>query len=229
MHVDADASYNGTAFNLVADTGSLTRLQDPAATSPWPVKLALTVAGAKLAADGSLTQPLQGKGYNLAINGSVPDVAALAPLLQGSCPPPLHDVSFAAKVADTGGRIPAFSTLALHVGASDLSAQVPGLTLDKLDVAAAAIDQPLKADAAGKLDGQPLAFAATTGPLALLMPGAKPAPFPVDVTLQAAGATISAKGAIADAHAMTGANIALAAQIPDLSALSPLARRPLPA
>jgi AsmA protein len=229
LHVEADASYNATAFDLIADTGNLSRLQDPAATSPWPVKMLLTAAGAKLAAEGALTQPLQGKGYDLAVSGTVPDASALTPLLQGFVPPPLHDVSFAAKVADTGGKIPAVSALTLHVGASDLGAQYPGMTLDRLDVAAAAADQPMKADAAGKLGGQAFAFAGTAGSLSALMPGTTPAPFPVDVTFQAAGATISAKGTIANPQAMTGANIALAAQIPDLSTLSPLARRPLPA
>ncbi len=105
LHVDADASFNGTAFTLTADTGPLTRLQDPAATSPWPVKLAVGVAGAKLAAEGAVTRPLLAKGYDLAVNGSIPDLSALTPLLQGFVPPPLHDVSFAAKVADTGGRV----------------------------------------------------------------------------------------------------------------------------
>jgi uncharacterized protein involved in outer membrane biogenesis len=229
LHVDAAASYNGTAFNMTADTGSLSRLQDPAATSPWPVKLALNVGTAKLAADGTLTQPLSGKGYDLAVSGIIPDAATLTPLLQGFVPPPLHDISFAAKIADKGAALPEVSTLTLRVGASDLSAQVPGLTLGKLDIAAASPDQPLKADATGKLGDQPLALAATTGPLALLLPGAKVAPFPVDATFQAAGATIAAKGSFADARAMTGANIALSAQIPDLSTLSPLARRPLPA
>ena len=229
LHLDAGAVYNGTAFNVVADTGSLTRLQDPAATTPFPVKLTLAVGAAHLAAEGSMTQPLQGKGYNLAVNGTVPDATALTPLLQGFVPPPLHDVTFAAKVADTGGKLPEFSSLTLHVGASDLSAQMPGVTLNRLDVDAPKVDQPIKLAAAGKMGDAPLTVAGTFGPPELLMPGAKPAPFPVDLTVQAAGATATAKGAIADAHAMTGANIALAAQIPDLSKLSPLARRPLPA
>ena len=69
------------------------------------MKLTLTAAGAKLTADGSLTKPLQGKGYNLAVNGTIPDAAALTPLLQGTILPPLHDVTFAAKVADTGTGI----------------------------------------------------------------------------------------------------------------------------
>nr|WP_294507478.1 AsmA family protein [uncultured Rhodopila sp.] len=230
LHIDADASYNGTAFTLTADTGPLTRLQDPAATSPWPVKLGLSVAGAKLAAEGAVTQPLRGTGYDLAVSGSIPDLSALTPLLQGFVPPALHDISFAAKVADRGGRWPDVSSLAVHAGPSDLSAQVAGLTLDKLDIAAAAAaNQPATAEAAGTFNGAPLTFAATVGPLASLLPGAPPAAFPVDVTLLAAGATIAAKGTLADARALTGANLALAAQIPDLAALSPLARRPLPA
>nr|WP_294526140.1 AsmA family protein [uncultured Rhodopila sp.] len=229
LHVDAAASFNATAFTLIADTGPLARLQDAAATSPWPVKLGLSVAGAKLAAEGGVTQPLLGKGYDLAVNGTVPDLSALTPLLQGFVPPALHDVSFVAKVADKGGAWPDVSSLALHAGPSDLSATAPGLTLDKLDIAATAATGPAKIDAAGSFGGAPLTFAANTGPLASLLPGAAPAAFPLNVTLQAAGATLSAKGTLADAGALTGANLALAAQIPDLAALSPLARRPLPA
>lgn len=229
LHLDMDAVYNGTAFNLTADTGSLSRLLDPAATSPWPVKLALTVGAAKLTADGSMTQPLQGKGYQLAVSGTVPDAAALTPLLQGFVPPPLHDVSFAAKVADTGGRLPEFSTLTLHVGTSDLSGQFAGLKIDKLDIGAPKTDQPMRIAAAVRVGDTPLTATGTFGPPAQLLPDAKPAPFPVDLAIQAAMATVSAKGSIADVRAMTGMNVAVTAQIPDLSALSPLAGRPLPA
>ncbi|PPQ33038.1 AsmA family protein [Rhodopila globiformis] len=229
LHLDADGSYDATAFHLVADTGSLTRLQDSAATSPWPVKLTLSAAGATLAADGALTHPLQGKGYDLALNGTIPDLPALGPLLRDRNLPPLHDVRFAAKIADSGGAIPAVSSLTLHVGASDLGAQMPGFALASLDVAAAAADQPVKANGTGTLDGKPVTLTATTGPLASLLPGAAPAPFPIDATLQVAGATIGAKGTVADVRALTGANLALAVQAPDLAALSPLARRPLPA
>jgi AsmA protein len=229
LHLSADAVYNGTAFNLIADTGSLTRLQDAAATSPWPVKLALTVAGSNLEAVGSMTRPLQGRGYDLAVSGTVPDASALTPLLQGFVPPPLHEVSFAAKVTDTGGRLPEFSTLTLHVGASDLGSLWPGVMLGKADIDAAKVDQPMKVNAVARLGDTDMEVAGTFGPPALLMPGANPAPFPVDATIKADGATASAKGTIADAHALTGVNVALAAEIPDLSTLSPLARRPLPA
>ena len=159
----------------------------------------------------------------------MPDAAALTPLLQGFVPPPLHDVSFAAKVADTGGKLPDVSALTLHVGASDLSGQIAGLKVDKLDIDAPRTDQPMKIDAAVRMGDTPLTATGTFGPPALLLPDAKPAPFPVDFIVHAATATATAKGTIADARALTGVNLALAAQIPDLSALSPLSRRPLPA
>jgi AsmA protein len=229
LHLDADAIYNGAAFNLTADTGSLARLQNPAGTSPWPVNLTLTTAAAKLTADGSLTKPLQGKGYSLAVNGTIPDAAALTPLLHHTILPPLHDVTFAAKVADTGTGMPGFSALVLHVGPSDLSARLPGLTLEKLDINAPRLDQPMNVAAAAKVGDTPVTVAGTFGPPASLLPDARPASFPVDIKAQAAGATAAANGTIADVHAMTGITILLSAKIPDLAALSPLARRPLPA
>jgi uncharacterized protein involved in outer membrane biogenesis len=51
----------------------------------------------------------------------------------------------------------------------------------------------------------------------------------VDATVQAAGATLSAKGQIARPAAMTGITLDVTGQIPDLQALSPLAGRNLPA
>lgn len=229
LRLTMDAAYDGTGFNLVADTGPLTRLQDPAATTPWPVKATLSVGAARLSADGSFTQPLRGKGYDLAVNGAIPDASALAPLLQGFVPPPLHDVTFAAKVADKGGKLPEISALTAHVGASDLTTTFPGLVLDHLNVAAAAPDKPFQLEGGGKLSDRPLAFSATTGPLGAFLPNAAPAPFPVTASLKMADATITAKGSVANIQALSGTNIALAANVPDLSALSPLARRPLPA
>ncbi len=68
----------------------------------------------------------------------------------------------------------------------------------------------------------------SAGSPAMLTSG-KPAAYPIDLTIQSAGAMISAKGSIADANALSGAKIALSARIPDLAGLSPLAGRPLPA
>ena len=62
------------------------------------------------------------------LTANVPDMAALGPFVPGAVLPPLHDVSFAAQVADTGGALPELSGLTLHVGQSDLTGTVAGLS-----------------------------------------------------------------------------------------------------
>jgi AsmA protein len=112
--------------------------------------------------------------------------------------PPLHDVTFSAKIADQGQPLPAISSLTLHAGAADLNTMYPGLNLTSLDVTAAAADQPGKASATVRVGDTPISLDATFGAPALLMPQTKAAgTFPLDVTVHAAGATVSAKGQIA--------------------------------
>ncbi|MDR3536412.1 MAG: AsmA family protein [Acetobacteraceae bacterium] len=228
LHVTSAASYNGNPFTLTADTGPMARLQDAAATTPWPVKLALQASSAKLAAEGTLTQPLLGKGYALTVDATAPDLMVLAPFFPKAKLPPLHDVSVSAKVADSGQPIPTVSALTLHIGATDLAAVEPGLALDKLDATAPALDQPVHVDLAGKRGGAAFSVVATSGAPARLMPGSSGA-VPVDVTADAGGAHFAAKGSVANPEALTGVALDLSANVPDLSALSPLAQRPLPA
>jgi uncharacterized protein involved in outer membrane biogenesis len=231
LHITGEASYNGAPFILTADVGPLTRLQEQAgSSSAWPVQLTMAAAGAQLTVDGSLKDPLQGRGYTLKIAANIPDLVALSVFAPGNKLPPLHDVAVTTQLADTGAAIPEISGLTVHVGASDLGATVAGLKLDKLDVAAAKLDQPVKASAAGSFANAPLTVAASLGAPAMLMPGAKPAgPFPVDVSIAAAGAQIVLKGTMANPEHLTGLDLAVTANIGDLAALSPLAHRPLPA
>lgn len=91
---------------------------------------------------------------------------------------------------------------------------------------------PIKA--ALTMTGRPLGDASLTlagsvGPTGVLLSNAKGGPFQVDLTLQSAGASVSAKGNVADIHALSGVDVALAANIPDMAALSPLAGSKLPA
>jgi AsmA protein len=190
----------------------------------------MAAAGAKLTVEGSLADPLQGRGYMLKVVANVPDLAALSVYAPGMALPPLHDVAVTAQLADKGAPLPEVSGLTVHVGASDLTATVAGLKLAKLDVAAARLDQPVKASAEGSFANAPLTLAATLGAPGLLMPGAKPAgPFPVDVSVQAAGASLALKGTMANPDRLSGLDLAVTANVADLAALSPLAHRPLPA
>ena len=195
LNLDTKASYDGTAFTLAGEVGSLNRLQDAAATTPWPVHLTLTAAGAKIGIDGTMAHPMRGKGYTLKLAGSVPDVAALAPLYPDAKLPPLHNVSFAAQVADSGASMPIVSSLTLSAGKSDLSSELAGLQLDKLDVAAARLDQPLKVSAEGSLKDQKLALTATMGAPATLLAGGKS--LPLDANVQAGESSLAFNGTAA--------------------------------
>ena len=228
MHLTADAVVNGLAFTASAQTGSLDALQAPAGAAPWPVKLTLAAAGATVHVTGTIARPLEGSGYKLALDGSIPDLAALAPFAPKAKLPPLHEVEFSAQVADSGGPIPRLSELSLRAGASDLSPVLPGLKLDKLDVAVPGLDQPVHADLAGSYGGAPLTLSASLGAPAKLLTGQPAGPFPVDISATAAGASLAVKGGIADPAHLTGLDLDTSAAIPDLSALSPLAGRPLP-
>ncbi|MBN8899169.1 MAG: AsmA family protein, partial [Rhodospirillales bacterium] len=228
MHLQAEATANGAPFTVTGDTGPLSRLQDPAASSPWPIKLTLQASGGRATADGTVTQPLAGKGYAFAVDASIPDLGALAPLLPRAKLPPLRDVRLSAKVADSGRPMPAVSALTLQAGPSDLGSVRPGLRLESLDVAAPALDQPTKARVVARLGDTPVTVTATLGTPAQLLPGA-PGPLPVDVAAESGGARLTAKGSVADPAALRGVALDVAATVPDLSALSGLANQPLPA
>lgn len=221
LHVTMDAIYAGKTVNAVADTGSLAALQAPTG-GPWPVKLTVSTLGAKVSADGTIG--LADRTYDIAVSGAIPDLSAFAVFMPAAHLPPVHDISFNTKVSGTAGKMPAVSVLNAHAGASNLGA----LTLTALDIKAPSADAPIQIKAAGTEGGAPFSLGGTVGALAALQPGGKPAPFPVDLTLTAAGASVAAKGAVTDLATKPSFNIGVDGHIPDLAALSGLAQRPLP-
>jgi len=224
----AAATYNGVAFNLAGQVGPLIRLQQPDADTPWPVKVTIGAAGATVSVDGALTHPLQGRGYTLTLGGTIPDLIALAPLMPGVQLPPLHDVRLATRISDSGGPVPQVAQATLHLGAADLGAYVGGLRIVTVDIDAPEQNQPVRITAQVSMADTPVSLAATVGAPGMLLSGQPAAPVPVDLTLQAANASLAVKGALAHPETLSGANLALTATIPDLSMLSPLAHRGLP-
>ncbi len=225
LHINLDADYNANSFNLAGVIGPLARLQDPSSTTPWPLNVTFAGAGATVSVSGTLTQPLQGRGYALTMQGSVPNLATLAKLAPGTNLPPLQEINFSTKIADSGKPLPQFSNLTLHVGPSDLGSVAAGLKIDKMDISAPGSDQPIQASGGGTFAGEPITLTAVLGAPAALTAG----PFPVDVTAQAAGANFEVKGAIAHPQTVGGVGLDITAQAPDLSTLSPVVGHPLPA
>ncbi len=70
---------------------------------------------------------------------------------------------------------------------------------------------------------------ATLGAASRLLTGQPAGPFPIDLSAQAGGGTFALKGTLAEPATLAGLDLAVTGGIPDLSKLSPLAHRPLPA
>jgi AsmA protein len=106
---------------------------------------------------------------------------------------------------------------------------IAGLQIVSMDIDAPKQDQPVRITAQVSMAGTPVSLAANLGTPGALLNTQATAPVPVDITLQAANASLTVKGTMAHPETLSGATLALAATIPDLGALSALAHRPLPA
>ncbi|MDE2006318.1 MAG: AsmA family protein [Rhodospirillales bacterium] len=116
-----------------------------------------------------------------------------------------------------------------HLGyRDDATGKATTVALASLAVTEASPDAPLALNATATVNGAPVRLAGQTGPLAALT-GTNSAPWPVKLTLAAAGATLGLDGGIAHPAAASGIALALNAAIPDLAALSPIAGSSLPA
>jgi uncharacterized protein involved in outer membrane biogenesis len=127
MHLTMDATYNAAPLSVTADTGPLIGLLG-AGGPPWPIKLAITAAGAKFGIDGTIAEPMEGRGIALAVTADIPDLAALTPFA-GTPLPPLKNLTAQLKLADA-------------VGSSAITVSDLTLTLPKADLAGSASVQP---------------------------------------------------------------------------------------
>ena len=114
----------------------------------YPAKLAFATAGASLTLDGAFdpaARQVRGRGAAQAA-----DLSQLSAWLQRPLPP-LHDVRATGTLSGTAAPP---TDVALHVGASDLGAAMPGAVLTALDVTWPA-NQPARLEATGTLSAAP--------------------------------------------------------------------------
>ncbi|MGH7102979.1 MAG: AsmA family protein [Acetobacteraceae bacterium] len=231
-------SYGGLDFTMKGTSGPLARLVTPGAGPAWPIALSLASGPAVVKLSGSFTDPAAAQGYHLAVHANLPVLAALAPLVPGIKLPPLNGIVLSADLADVGRGRPEVNNLSLAAGPSDLGALRPGLKLASFSLVAPGLDQPCKLTLAGTFKQAPFKLTATLGPPASLLPprvatppAAAPAasPWPVAIRAMAAGADLSVSGTMTRPARLSGANLALSAQIPELAKLSPFAGFALPA
>ncbi len=240
LHITAQAALGSAPFSMSGVLGPIERFSG-VGNAPWPIDMKLNFAGATANIRGTVDHPRTATGYDLSVNLAIPALEALAqslpPGLLGSAPlPALHNLTASARIVDQNSTVPAIDNLSVKADASDLSALRPGLTLNTFDMEMASLDQPLSLNAAGKLGNDAFTLQGNFGaPQALLNPALLPASmppqgsFPVSIQAQLGAAKASLKGAIATPATLSGAALAMAATIPDLSTLSPAAGTALPA
>lgn len=201
MAVVGDLGFANQRIGVSGQIGPLARLLDRAATTPWPVRIALDTPGLRLAAAGTVRQPWDLAGYELKLDVSVADSVALAPFAPIRLPqlrtivatgriadtPPLADVAAITGIAglpggqtatvgptvSPGGQgLPDISGARVQMGASDLSSVVPGLRIDALEVHMPALEEGLRGDLLGTLHGIPVRLQFSVGGIAAFLPAA---------------------------------------------------------
>jgi uncharacterized protein involved in outer membrane biogenesis len=111
-------SFNGHALEVEGTTGPLKALLSP--EKPWPLKLTAKLEGITVGAEGTLKEPLKGKGMNLAVRAEGPSLRKAAEFADLSGIPDLGAFKVSARLSDAGEKI-AISDFKAQVGESDLA------------------------------------------------------------------------------------------------------------
>jgi uncharacterized protein involved in outer membrane biogenesis len=226
--LDAEVAIARHLIEFTAQTGPLSRLQDPRATTPWGLFVNMDTSGAKLTASGSITRPLELRGYSLRVDGVMEDLSRVGWMLPVPLPP-LRGVTMSAKLLDQGGPMPDISGITIQSGPTNLEKIASGLSVDIARIDIPRLTESAQIDVEGSMVGAPVKLNGTLGPLALLLPGGRRGEkFPISLTGEAVGATFSARGEIASPATQSGMDVFLSARIPDLSRLSGLLGPKLP-
>jgi AsmA protein len=216
-------------IEISAETGPLSRLQDTQAQSPWGLFVNMDTSGAKLTVSGSMTRPLELRGYTLRVDGVVQDLSRID-WVSPVALPPLRGVTLSAKLLDQGGPIPDISGVTIESGPTNLEKVAAGLSIDVARIDVPRLTEPAQITVEGAMLGAPVKLNASLGAPALLLPGGRRGEaFAINIAGEAVGATLSARGSIGSPATQSGMDVFLSLRIPDLSRLSPLIGAKLPA
>lgn len=239
LHITGSATISTAPLILQGLVGPVSVLTGDA-PHPWPIDLTFRFAGAVARLQGHFTNPQQLRGYDLHFTAQVPaleQVSATLPTawLHGQTLPALHDVMVSLTLNKQPTGQPKLSDITIQAGASDLSGLWPGLHLTALDASVATMNAPGTVRIKGDIRQTPLMINAQWTGMGYLFPASSP--FAGQGTGDLSGklnvslgqATASLKGEIATPQSLSGAALALGANIPDLSALSAAWGSALPA
>ncbi len=229
VKLDIEAEHDGAPLSVQAVTGSPDRLQGgpvSAMAGSWPLTVQVNAGQAYLKLDGGIAHPDQLRGYIFALTGNIPDVAAIASYVPGVSLPPLKDVNLSARVSDGATGELRTSQVSLHAGAADLSSWAAGLSIQQARLSAPGPGQNMQLNIDGFYASAPLHLAVTAMQTDLL---SQNAPLAATLSGQAGNADFSAKGTVPPSLGASGLDLTVSARTSDLSELSALVGRSLPA
>ncbi len=111
-------SFNGRPLELEGTAGPLKGLFSP--EKPWPLNLTAKVEGTTVGVEGTLGEPLKGKGMNLAVRAEGASLRKAAEFAGVSGIPDLGAFKVSARITDPAQKI-AVSSLKAQVGETDVS------------------------------------------------------------------------------------------------------------
>jgi uncharacterized protein involved in outer membrane biogenesis len=120
LKLDVDGAFNNLAFQVAGKLGSMNAMASPG--TPFPVNVTGAIAdAAKFKVDGTIKEPLAGKGYDLAIVADGAEIAQLA-RVAGMQMPAVGPFKVEAKIADSApGGNPSVPLLKVELGKPDLA------------------------------------------------------------------------------------------------------------
>ena len=228
LKIEFKGEQNGTPLTIQASTGSLDRLQGgpvSAMAGSWPLSLQATAGTATAKLEGGIAHPDQLRGYQFALTGTIPDMAAVTPFFPGVSIPPLKDVTFAARLSDSAAGDLRTAQLSVHAGAADLTTWATGLSIKSASFTAPGPGQNAQLNVDGFYADAPLHLAGTAMQPDLL---AQSAPIAVTLSGEAGNAQFTAKGSVPPTLNASGLDLVVSAHAPDLAELSALVGRTLP-
>jgi uncharacterized protein involved in outer membrane biogenesis len=169
LQIDIEGVANDIKLQLNGEIGSVAALGSPG--TAFPIRLTAKVPDViTLRVDGQMTQPLQGRGYDLKINAEAGEIATVAALADVRLPV-LGPLKAALRLTETQNR-PSLSEINLEAGKADLVlVKLSGAARNPLALQGLALDVGVEGSEIGNLSGlqipalpQPLPAIPALGP-----------------------------------------------------------------
>ncbi len=218
IKIEAAGTYQDVPFTLLLLGGKPAEL---VSITPWPLKLTAQAADATIEVDGTITHPLDGKGFDLKVAVKGEQLEALSSLLDVALPA-LGSYGLSAHVTDADNRY-RIANLTGHLDGADA---VKRLTLTQGTVFAS-LDASTELHLEGTYADVPLTVSLMGGTLGELT--APTGPWPLKLAARTASASVDIDGTVAKPLAWDTFDFKIAASGKEVSDLNPLIDAELPA